>query len=1453
MKQKLFSLCLAALCLVLPVLRVGAAVYYVNASNAAPVAPFTNWVTAATNIQDAINLTSGGDTVLVTNGVYAGGGLVMVGNLTNRVALTNAITVQSVNGPWVTTILGAGATNGTAAVRCAWLTNGAALIGFTLQGGATQTSGDTTSLESGGGAWCASSNALVANCVINSNTADFYGGAIYRGTVKNSLISSNGCMYSSGGAVYQAVLNNCTIVSNTIYGVVNCMAMTNCIIYFNGLNGSQNCSVSGNAFSHCCTTPGLSGTANFTSAPQLMADGAHLAANSPCIGAGLSLITGTDIFGNAWSNPPAVGCAEWYPAPVPISPPTTQFQAAGAVAVGVNVAGQPPFACWWTLNGVPLQNNGHYSAANTTALLISSMSLSDAGGYQVVVSNAFGMATSVVSQVTIHCVASGGMAVPPYTNWSTAATNIQDAINVAQAGDIVLVTNGVYAFGGLAMEGNLTNRVALTQAIMVQSVNGPWATTIFGAGATNGNGAVRCAWLTNGAVLAGFALTGGATRTCCDTYGLESGGGVWCSSTNAMVADCLIYSNTAYEYGGGAYQGTLANCGINANNAQWGGGAYSAYLLNCTVTANSATVTTGGAYSGGCTNCILYNNTGGNYSGAGLSYCCTYPLPSRGVGNFTNAPQLFVDNVHLLTNSPCIGAGINWGFSTDINGWPWYNPPSLGCSETSAFPIVAQPVLQHTNNPAGFFITAPFLGAGPMSLWWLQNGIPLQNNGIFSSTQTAVLGAAGIGYAAAGNYQLVVSNAFGVVTSAVVTLVIHCVNVTGANPVAPYLNWGTAATNIQDAVAASAAKDVVLVTNGLYASGGKSMDGVITNRVSLDKVILLQSVNGAKVTTIQGAWDPTATNGPGAVRCAWMTNNAILCGFTLCDGATRAAATANSLNGGGVFGTSTSATVCNSVIATNFAYYSGGGAYLATLVNCTVMWNHAVGSGKPGMGAAGAGSGGGAESCNLTNCMVSYNFADQSSGGGADYCNLQNCALVGNSSYLSGGAANQGSLVNCTVSANTSSGYSSGYGAAVYGATLYNCIVSGNFSRTSYPNTNYGSCGLAYCCADPLPAGTGNLDVNPQLLADGIHLAATSPCLGAGTASVVYGTDIDGQPWNSPPSIGCDEWWPAPVVAIQPNFQVNSITRSLNCNVVVAGQTPLAYFWSKNGVPIQDDGHFSNSSTASLLVNNFALGDGGSYQVVVTNSSGAVTSSVAQMGIHAVNAAGTNPVAPFSSWATAATSIQDAINSAAAGDIVLVTNGLYATGGLAVTGNLTNRMAVNQPLTVMSVNGYAATIIQGAWDPITTNGPGAVRCAFLADGAVLNGFTLRNGATRANSHGSGGEPLESGGGIFCNSNRGIVYNCVLSNNSAIYGGGITYGLLNNSLVYGNQATYGGGAYDAGLNNCTVVNNYAILEGGGTYSTGGKNNIIEGVPKVILSFCNLLRKTAFFGAGLLFVV
>src|ERR1035438_1752993 len=84
--------------------------------------------------------------------------------------------------------------------------------------------------------------------------------------------------------------------------------------------------------------------------------------------------------------------------------------------------------------------------------------------------------------------------------------------------------------------------------------------------------------------------------------------------------------------------------------------------------------------------------------------------------------------------------------------------------------------------------------------------------------------------------------------------------------------------------------------------------------------------------------------------------------------------------------------------------------------------------------------------------------------------------------------------------------------------------------------------------------------------------------------------------------MGCDEWQPTPVIGAQPAYQINIPAHGLTFNVVVAGQTPISYFWSKDGVPIQDDGHHSNSGTANLIVNNFGPDDAGLYQVIATNS-----------------------------------------------------------------------------------------------------------------------------------------------------------------------------------------------------------------------------------------------------------
>ena len=78
-----------------------------------------------------------------------------------------------------------------------------------------------------------------------------------------------------------------------------------------------------------------------------------------------------------------------------------------------------------------------------------------------------------------------------------------------------------------------------------------------------------------------------------------------------------------------------------------------------------------------------------------------------------------------------------------------------------------------------------------------------------------------------------------------------------------------------------------------------------------------------------------------------------------------------------------------------------------------------------------------------------------------------------------------------------------------------------------------------------------------------------------------------------------------------------------------------------------------------------------------------------------VNVNNPSPAAPYTTWASAATNIQDAVDAAVAGDQIVVTNGLYATSGRAVYGTMTNRVSIDKAVTVRSVDGTAVTSIEG--------------------------------------------------------------------------------------------------------------------------------------------------------------
>lgn len=286
----------------------------------------------------------------------------------------------------------------------------------------------------------------------------------------------------------------------------------------------------------------------------------------------------------------------------------------------------------------------------------------------------------------------------------------------------------------------------------------------------------------------------------------------------------------------------------------------------------------------------------------------------------------------------------------------------------------------------------------------------------------------------------------------------------------------------------------------------------------------------------------------------------------------------------------------------------------------------------------------------------------------------------------------------------------------------------------------------------------------------------------------------------------------------------------------------LSYQWVRDGVPI------AGATGADLRLSRVRLSDAGDYSVRVeserlataTNSSMARL-EVVERAVHYVSAESRSPKPPYTSWETAANSIQQALDVALTGDDVVVTNGVYATGRGKIEGS--SRIAVPVGVRVWSVNGPAVTVIQGS--QTGENYRDLLRCAYLEPGAWLSGFTLTNGLSFA-----------SGGGVLA-STGATISNCWIMGNAAFDGGGGSGGYFNRCSFRGNYASsmgggaeearledcalvenyahQGGAAYSGSLFGCSIINNSAWLKGGGTFSS-------------YLSRCTILRNSAITGGA-----
>ena len=600
-----------------------------------------------------------------------GGGVIMDGPY-SKALVQNSIIDQCL-------ALGGGASTYSTLYNCTIQSNVATSSGGGAYGGAlTKCNLLYNRASSGGGAFDAEMN----NCALINNEASG-GGAVHAGTLNNCLLLGNRATIVGGGS-YFGTLRNCTFYGNISSngGGAYKSTLNNCIVWGNKYSGGGTSDVS-----EC--------TSFFTCAYELVADGGcinkaplfvnelngdfRILAASPCVDTGDNSLVAPGISNDLDGN---LRIADGNDDTVPtVDMGAYEYGAQKTLTVMFNaLGGTIPIP--QIKEYLPGQIYGELPETVRSGYMFGGWCYEQGGtGQQVLPSTTVSMfvdhvlyakwTPQVIGRI-LYVDASRPDDSGDGISWLTAKKSIQGAVNDAFAGETVMVTNGVYSFGGAVESGSyLANRVMVKKDIIVKSVNGPEVTIIRGSG-TNAFGttsAMRCVSMSKG-VLDGFTLQGGATKYSGAASGDDKGGGVYAGNTTPRIMNCIICTNVA-SLGGGVYRGSLLKCFLLDNKSvgpypSSGGGSYDSILRECHLLNNSAAVFGGGAYGGYLYNCDISGNIaqhGGGSAFATLNRCRIASNVAMESGGGSRDGEL--KDCVLVNNTAPIGGGVYSGSLQD--------------------------------------------------------------------------------------------------------------------------------------------------------------------------------------------------------------------------------------------------------------------------------------------------------------------------------------------------------------------------------------------------------------------------------------------------------------------------------------------------------------------------------------------------------------------------------------------------------------------------------------------------------------------------------------------------------------------------------------------------------------------------------------------------------------------
>lgn len=393
-----------------------------------------------------------------------------------------------------------------------------------------------------------------------------------------------------------------------------------------------------------------------------------------------------------------------------------------------------------------------------------------------------------------------------------------------------------------------------------------------------------------------------------------------------------------------------------------------------------------------------------------------------------------------------------------------------------------------------------------------------------------------------------------------------------------------------------------------------------------------------------------------------------------------------------------------------------------------------------------------------------------------------NCVFTQNTATTGAGGtflatAGAPRLINCTVTANTAP--IGGIGGVVLPADgeVVNSILWGNGGPGASVS---GSGTISYSVVEGGHPGVGNLSADPLL-----RWQRETPRLGAGSPAIDAGNDS-----AVPGSVTVD-------FSGQPRLRAG-----------------LGSDGSFSGVPRVDLGALESGGVAFVKANAPPGGDGLTWAGAHNDLHHALTNSAARYDQEVWVAAGTYrphtgfPADRGRSFAAsvmyggfAGTEMRRDQRDPAAHETVL-------SGDIGVAGN-------NGDNSQRIVTGGNGALIDG-FTIRDGNGLDGVLGTFSGTGIAFGGNATVRNSQFINNRGVGGAAIWIGG-------TGIVERCVFRDNVSTLGAGALYlerpGRVESSLFEGNQSDNGGAIFAENggeLVHCTIVNNHATLNGGGVW-------------------------------------